>query len=139
MLKTFHPVQWTGIQYIDGSSIFTGAAIPPVPPKLAERIKAGDFIDMAELLPNCMGTSKLSMDESTKQKVRRCPVSNIIEWVQCFNVYLSVMCRTFPQKIPDLLTYQMLIIEASMMYEGNAWLGYDCRFKQAAAANPDKQ
>ena len=82
--------------YKDGSSIFIGAAVPPVPPKLVERIKAGDFIDMAELLPDCMGTSKLSMDESTKQKVRRRPVSNIIKWVQCFNVYLSVMCRTCP-------------------------------------------
>ena len=101
-----------------------------MPPKLAERIKAGDFIEMAELLLDCMGTSKLSMDESTKQKVRRCPVFNIIEWVQCFNVYLSVMCRTCSEKIPDLLTYQMLIIEASMIYKGNTWLGYDCQFRQ---------
>ena len=43
------------------------------------------------------------------------------------------MCRTCPDKIPDLLSYQMLIIEASMVYEGNAWLGYDRRFRQAAA------
>ena len=85
--------------YKEGCSISIGAATPPVPPKLVERIKTGDFIDMAELLPDCMGTSKSSMvDESTKQKVRRRPVSSIIEWVQCFNTYLSVMCRICPEK-----------------------------------------
>ena len=129
-----------GSHYKEGCSISIGAATPPVPPKLVERIKTGDFIDMAELLPNRMGTSKSSMvDESTKQKVRRRPVSSIIEWVQCFNTYLSVMCRICPEKIPDLLAYQMLIVEASMVYEGNAWLGYDRRFRQAAAANPHMQ
>ena len=126
--------------YKEGCSIFIGAATPPVPPKLVERIKAGEFIDMAELLPDRMGTSKSFIaDESTKQKSRRRPVSSIIEWVQCFNTYLAVMCRTCPEKVPDLLAYQMLIIEASIVYEGNAWLGYDRRFRQAAAVNPQMQ
>ena len=113
-----------------------------MPPKLVERITAGEFIEMAELLPDRMGTSPKSSNgdsESTKQKVKRRPISSIIEWVQCFNVYLSVMCRTCPRRIPDLLAYQMLIIEASMVYKGNAWLGYDRRFRQAAAAAPHKQ
>lgn len=34
----------------------------------------------------------------------------------------------------------MLIIEASIVHEGNAWLGYDNWFRQAAAAaNPNMQ
>ena len=97
---------------------------------------------MAELLPDRMGTSPKSSygdSESAKQKFKRRPISSIIEWVQCFNVYLSVVCRTCPGRIPDLLAYQMLIIEASMVYEGNAWLGYDRRFRQAAAATPHMQ
>ena len=119
------------------SSIFIGAVVPPVPPKLVDRIKGGEFIDMAELLPDRIGSfNPSSTDESAKQKVWWCPVTSIIEWVQCFNVYMSVICRTCPERIPDLLTYQMLIIEASMVYEGNAWLGYDRRFRQAAAVNP---
>ena len=94
---------------------------------------------MEELLRDCMGTSKSSGDKAPKQKARRRPVASIIEWVQCFNIFLSVMCRTCPEKIPDLLAYEMFIIEASMVYEGNAWLGYDRRFRQAAAANPNMQ
>ena len=85
--------------YKEGCSIFIGAATPPVPPKLVERIKTGDFIDMAEFLLDCMGTSKSSGDESPKQKARCRLVASIVEWVQCFNIYLSVMCRTCPEKI----------------------------------------
>ena len=66
--------------YKEGCSIFIGAATPPVPPKLVKRIKAGEFIDMAELLPDRMGTSKSFIaDESTKQKSQRRPVFSIIE------------------------------------------------------------
>ena len=54
-------------QYKEGS-IFIGAVTPPVPPKLVERIKTGDFIDMAELLSDRMWTSKSSGDELPKQK-----------------------------------------------------------------------
>ena len=104
----------------DGGSIIVGAAVPPVPSKLVERIKAAEFVDMAELLPERMGM--LSTDEpSSKQKVRPYSVSSITEWVECFNVYLSVICRTCPEKIPESLTYQMLIKEANMVYyEGNS-------------------
>ena len=55
--------------YKEGCSLLVGAATLPVPPKLVERIKAGKFIDMAELLPDRMGTANFSIaDESTKQK-----------------------------------------------------------------------
>ena len=33
--------------------------------------------------------------------------------------------------------YQALILEARMEYDGDGWLGYDRRFRQRAAANPD--
>ena len=122
------------------SSIFIGAVVPPVPPRLVDRIKAGEYIDMAELLPNCMGTiNPSSTDKSAKQKIHRRQVTSTIEWVQCFNVYLSVICGTCLERTPDLLTCQMLIIEVSMVYEGNAWIGYDRQFGQAAEANLDTQ
>ena len=34
---------------------FIGAGLPPVPQKLVQRIQAGDFVDMAELLPDRLG------------------------------------------------------------------------------------
>ena len=119
--------------------MFIGAVVPPVPPKLVDRIKGGEFIDMAELLPDRIGSiNPSSTDESAKQKVQRRPVTSIIEWVQCFNVYLSVICRTCPERILDLLTYQMLIIEASTVYEGNAWLGSGNRQSSVQASGSSK-
>ena len=68
--------------YKYSGSIIIGTAVPLVRSKLAERIKAGDFVDMAEFLPECMGTPKYSStDKSSKQKFTRCSVSSIIEWV----------------------------------------------------------
>ena len=32
-----------------------GAGLPPIPPRLVTRIEAGEFIDMAELLPDQLG------------------------------------------------------------------------------------
>ena len=37
------------------AALSIGAGLPPVPCKLVKRIQAGEFIDMAELLPDRLG------------------------------------------------------------------------------------
>ena len=118
--------------------------MPPVPYKLVTRIQAGKFIDIAELLPDHLG-SRLSVPPLTPQsqedkpapKPKRRQMTNILEWVQCFNIYLAVILVKSPSRIRDLLGYQTLIFQASMEYKGDGWLGYDCRFCLNAAADPD--
>jgi len=39
-------------------SVTLGAGLPPVPPKLVAKIEAGEFIDMGELLPDCVGITR---------------------------------------------------------------------------------
>ena len=46
-----------------------------------------------------------------------------------------MISRKQPERIPDLLAYEKLIIEAHMEYSGDAWLGYDQRFRQCAATD----
>ena len=121
------------------SAILLGAGLPPIPAKLVSRIEAGEFIEMAELLPDRLDpTRALFIDESDQQKThrRRKPVTNILEWAQCFAIYTAVLCRKYPQKLPDMLSYLILIVQTHMEYEGDAWLGYDRRFRQRAASNP---
>ena len=48
----------------------------------------------------------------------------------------SILSRKQPQRVPDLLGYQLLIILASMAYEGDSWQGYDRIFRQHAAVKP---
>ena len=114
-----------------------GAGLPPVPAKLVVRIEAGEFVDMAKLLPDKLGFSKTTLndDQARPSKPRRRTVTNILEWTQCFATYMAVVCKKQPERKPDLLGYMILIIEANMEYDGEAWLGYDRRFRQRAASD----
>ena len=101
-------------------------------------------MDMAELLPDRMGiatTPSFLSDKDEKQpfKTKRRQVTNITEWVQCYSIYVAVLTSKYPDKIQDLMGYQALIIEACMEYGSEAWLGYDRRFRQMAAASPGTQ
>ena len=48
---------------------------------------------------------------------------------------MAVIFRKQPERMPDMLGYLILIVEANMEYEGEAWLGYDRCFRQRAAAD----
>ena len=93
---------------------FLGAALPPVPHKLVERIESGAFVDMGELLP---GNITL-IDEEQKQKSKHFRVSynrmasgirNILvmcdtyRYIAIFQIYIN----TLPSAISDgvLLQY----------------------------------
>ena len=113
------------------------AGLPPVPAKIVSRIEAGEYIDMTELLPDHLVTLKSPVnDDSFKAgRQRRRALSGILEWVQCFTTYMAVCCQKQPHRIQDLLGCQTLIVEASLEYQGDGWLGYNWRFWQRAAAN----
>ena len=74
------------------------------PPRLVTRIEAGEFLDMAELLPDHRGPATT---EPLPKPSKRChDVSNILEWIRCFSAYVEVMippCGTLPSRTrPDL-------------------------------------
>ena len=111
---------------------FLGAALPPVPHKLAEKIESGAFVDMGELLPGNLSLT----EEEPKQKSKHYRVSRITEWLQGFAVYVAVLSHNQPARIPDLMGYQLLILEAYHKFKDACWLGYDRRFRQWAASHP---
>ena len=90
-----------------------------LPPRLVTRIEAGEFKDMAELLP--------------KPSKRRHDVLNILEWIRCFSAYIAIISAKQPHRVPYLLGYLTLITKAHMQYAGDGWMGYDWRFRQIAA------
>ena len=109
------------------------ASLPPILSKLITRIEAGEFIDMGELLPGRVGISR--PNDSGKALTEHRTISGILEWIKCFNVYMAVISRKQAGRISDLLVYEILIIEAHMEYSGDAWLGYDIRFRQCTATD----
>ena len=115
------------------SGVQIGAGLPPVPQKLAQKIQSGDYVDMTELLPDHLGISDIKLSSDKQQGSKKKGISSILEWVQCFSIYVSVIALKEPQRIPDLLGYMNLIIEAHQEYSGDAWQGYNRRFRQRAA------
>ena len=87
---------------------------------------------MGDLVPN-----HLNFEDSTGSKSKQRPISNIAEWLQAFAIYVSIISRKQPQRVPDLMGYQILMLEASTEYEGNSWLAYDRRFRRQAASQPN--
>ena len=41
---------------------------------------------------------------------------------------MAVIAKSQPDRIPDLLGYQSLIIKAHLEYAGDGWIGYDKDF-----------
>ena len=83
---------------------------------------------MGDLIPTHLG-----LDNTACSKLRR-SVTNISEWLQAFAVYVSLIVKKQPHRVPDLIGYQILILEASNEYRNDCWLGYDRRFRQQAAS-----
>ena len=95
---------------------------------------------MAELLPDRLGSYRnLTLeDKGGSPKSKRRGVTNILEWIQCFSIYIAIIAQKHPERVPDLLGYQSLIIDASIQYEGDSGIGYDRRFSLSAVANSTK-
>ena len=91
----------------DTLPVTVGASLPPVPGKLVKRIEAGYFIEMGELLPEQLGAANVGTDDegfkAPRPKPR--PVTTILEWAQCFGIYVAVLSRTQLERVPDLLAY----------------------------------
>ena len=51
-------------------------------------------------------------------------------------MYVAVLSRNQPSCVPDLMGYQLLILEAYSEFRNDCWLGYDRRFRQWAASHP---
>lgn len=98
-----------------------------MPKKLASKIETGEFVDMSELLPDRLGCSRTFTpeDKSGGTKSKKRAVANILEWIQCFSVYIAIIAQKNPERVPDLLEYQSLIIDTSIQYDGDGWIGYD--------------
>ena len=68
-----------------------GTGLPPVPQKLVDRIQAGEYVDMVELLPDRPGAHGSSAAKEEKESKRtKCQISST-EWVQCFGVLMAVI------------------------------------------------
>ena len=111
-----------------------------VPPKLAQRIWAGEFIEMYELLPEKLGQVNVagpSREDGRRTRGKR--VTNILQWVECFHSYMGIVVQAQPERTQDFLAYASLIVHAARKYKGEGWATYDRNFCRQAAVHPQEK
>ena len=72
-----------------------GTGLPLVPANLVSKIESGAVIDMADLLPVWLST--YYNDEEAKGKTKKPAVTNILEWLQCFSIYVAIHDQKQPE------------------------------------------
>ena len=89
----------------------------PIPDKLANKIRAGECMDMEELLPEVWTLG----EEGEPKSKRRCSrkITNIFTWLQYFGVNVSICRVQFPGLIPEFMVYMSLIVRVSKRIHGN--------------------
>ena len=125
--------------------VYIGEGLPPVPLKLAEKIRRWEYIDMSELLPEFwvpLGSSQQEGDPPDQPRTparRRRKVTDIATWVQCFATYVGVLAGMSPEAIPELMAYLVHIVRVSQDFGGLAWVNYDSAFRRQAASTGNRQ
>ena len=118
---------------------YFGEGLLPVPNKLVKKIQKFEFIEMYELLPE---TWLRDEEESRKGLVglhrrKSAPVTNILQWVQCFAVMVGVLSRAYPQMVPDLMAYQATIVRCYWDFKDLYWVQYNQIYRCQVAITKD--
>jgi len=114
--------------------VMLSSCLPPVPAKLVRRIQDGLFVEMGELSPDRLDFPDLPATEQSASTPKVQEVTDIIEWVQCFSVSTAIIHRSQPDRLPDLLRYQNLMVQTSLLCQEGRWVIYDQRFRLKASA-----
>ena len=123
------------------SGVCMGDGLSPVPAKLVAKIRRGEFVEMGELLPefNVGSREEHGTSRADVRPRRSRSVTDILTWLQCYGMYVSVLAPSQPDLIPELMSYMSLIIRVSQDYSGLAWVRYDAAFRRQAALTGNKR
>ena len=114
--------------------------LAPVPVKRVTKILKGDFADMAELLRdnleaqhrgNLQDASAIDLSQSKRD---RREIPDLLSWVQCFGTCLAEIATKHPDRLQQLLAYQMLAVRKAHRCGGWGWLAYDTMFVSKSSA-----
>ena len=90
-----------------------GGRLLPIPEKLVCRIQEGRYINMAELLPdNLEASDSIDDDQTTTTKLKQQDVTQIMDLIQCFSIFIAVVSCAKPDHVTDLIAYLILIINS---------------------------
>lgn len=127
-----------------GGGPATGLLLSPasevIPQKLVDRIRAGRFVDMRDMLQdNIALIDQLEVFQGqavplgpTRPRMRE--ITSLQTWCHCFLGYIAAM--TSDPITRDQLAYARIIIREAQRQGGLSFLDYDKAFRQQLAADP---
>ena len=66
---------------------------------------------MAELHPNYLDSVELNMGYQPTGLHKQVPeIPDIVDWIQCFGIYMAIISWSKPKRIEDLIGYQSIIV-----------------------------
>ena len=134
------PGTWTNITAVATQAWYIGGGLPSIPEKLVRHIQDGRYINIAELLPDNLEASNATDDDQPTTTKRKLPdVTQIMDWIQCFSIYIAVVSCAKSDHVADLIAYLNLIINSQRRFQDFDWTLYDCLFWQKAATTPSLQ
>ena len=126
------------------TGLFLGDGVLPLPHKLMKRIRALEYVEMRELLPE-EWLEPLEEGHSAEQhnccnsanRRRKPPVTNIFTWLQGCASLVGALATIHPDKVAELMAYQTTILNCYRDFEGAAWAQYDRAYRRQAALSKD--
>ena len=115
---------------------------------LRDKIKRGEYVDLARLLPRDHPT----YDDNRLELINRggqtffvpageheysLAITNFTKWDLAFRVYSNIYLQTHPQKATELLQYAHIIYTASLSFIWENVYTYDKEFRNHLAMFPD--
>ena len=103
--------------------------------ELPQKILDLEYIDMAELLPDFWDTEEdgTSCCSHSHRSSLKCPITNILMWLECHSALVSVLATRYPLHIGHFMAYQRTIIKAHRSFVGEGWITYDSCYRRKAA------
>ena len=99
-----------------------GEGLLPVPRKLQEKIIRLEFVEMRELLPE---TWQKDVEDTAGRSLwprkPAGPITDVLQWVQCFAALAGVLSRAYPSTVPELMAYLATIVKCARDFEGVSW------------------
>ena len=126
---------------VPAAGAYVGDGMPPVPAKLAAKVRRWEFVEMGELLPEFwVGQPRELEREASRGRTRQArQVTDVFTWVQCFGTYVAVVAPVEPLAVPELMAYMGTIVRVSQDYDGLGWVRYDSAFRRQAALSGNKK
>ena len=135
-------------QQVTTDRVTIGTGLPTIPKKLLDRMYRWEYIDLAELLPQTSAHDAATPEVDPHRfvlfpgcefiKPKKHKVDSITEWIKAFAIYMAAMWKRYPEAMPEMIAYLLLIVNASDQYDGLYWRAYDTHYRVNAAATGNR-